>query len=606
MLNLLICVCRKPWTEEEGDTVVQCEHCKLWLHYQCIGVDKEVVRKIERFVCMKCAMLLLNTVEKMPKEESQSEHLTLMKELDAKDKIIDDKSKDIEKLKMEKTNNLKKTTLAAAEHDKINNENNRKISELEKEVSQKADSLEIINRKCAQLNNQKIIWEGKEKELTDHIKELKDEISNLEKSNGDLQLEIKTHQKINEELITASSNKDKPAGSTEASSDKEKAESKSNKKEIDSLKLKVSNLEVIIKDKEKSIQSLTTENYSIRKEKERMGRIIDLYIQPSEGETPPITLVQQLPMEENNHLSPVNDNPLEQRTSNNPPEQHTTAENQQEPQEPAHHHEEQPTPRKCRYELRKKDLCRYKSQCRYDHNVTQEDRESIKKNRTTQRNQTSTAPCPTAFYGKRCTLSQCHLRHNLDKQRLRRGPCLYEFHKKNSCPHDLRCRFTHDLPTECLSDPNVADNISEKIFRSNNKEKIERILGKSVLDGAKARMAYKNGIHEGGNSHRSSEDNIVPVTDASSHSQNIVRDNPSSWKYTPMSTQLQPAPWDQKTPHQTTSMGQQYVYNQHQQSNLQNQPQILHQSQFSSPFFLPPPSMPPHFLRLTQREIPVA
>lgn len=236
----------------------------------------------------------------------------------------------------------------------------------------------------------------------------------------------------------------------------------------------------------------------------------------------------------------------------------------------------------------------------------------MKKNRTTQRNQTSnnTPPCPTAFYGKRCTLSQCHLRHNLDKQRLRRGPCLYEFHKKNSCPHDVRCRFTHDLPTECLSNPNVADNVSEKIFRSNNKEKIESILGKSVLDGANARMAYKNTskIHEGGNNHRSSEfNNIVPATDeASSHSQNIVRDNPSSWRYTPMSTQLPPAPWDQKIPHQMTSMGQQYIYNQHQQSNLQNQPQILHQSQLSSPFFLPPPSMPPHFLRLTQSEIPVA
>ena len=53
---------------------------------------------------------------------------------------------------------------------------------------------------------------------------------------------------------------------------------KEKKKEIDSLTLKVSNLETIVKEKSKAIQSMETEVFSCKRDKDRMARIIDTYM----------------------------------------------------------------------------------------------------------------------------------------------------------------------------------------------------------------------------------------------------------------------------------------------------------------------------------------
>ena len=49
----LFCVCQVPWRKEEGDSMTFCERCHTWMHYDCAGVSKEKLVKIEHFICFQ-------------------------------------------------------------------------------------------------------------------------------------------------------------------------------------------------------------------------------------------------------------------------------------------------------------------------------------------------------------------------------------------------------------------------------------------------------------------------------------------------------------------------------------------------------------------------
>ena len=516
--QVLYCLCRKPYDDKEGDTMTFCERCKQWFHYTCIGVDKTEVDKIKKFVCMPCAMKLLEENDQLRNGQHETSPITT--ELTSiKENETTKLKKEIKELKAKQSKSLEKINEAAA-NQKL------ELESMTKQCKDKAESLEIINRRCSQLQKQKVMSDNKEKELEEKIQELLNIIEESESHREELQKEISAHQKINEELISAT-----PMRIPEKETD--------SKKEIDSLKLKVANLEEIVKEKEKSIQSLTTEVYSTKKDKERMGRIIDEYMKPNLlKETSRTTEQQESPRLDIDESSPE--------------------QNAEDGDETAHREQENNKSRRnCKFEMRKKGSCHYGAHCRFNHNIPESSRNfcetaflnktntcadnncqmrhdfnlyKLKRgpclrelknihsckfksrcrfsheiplscrnntaliktteeavNRSTH-NTTDAAnckpPCPTEFYNQQCQNTNCNFRHGLDKSRLRRGPCLYEFYKRNVCPHGNKCRFTHDIPSDCYTNSDITSKVFEKVYKSQNKEKIAAILGKEVLNAA--------------------------------------------------------------------------------------------------------------------------
>ena len=55
--------------------------------------------------------------------------------------------------------------------------------------------------------------------------------------------------------------------------------------------------------------------------------------------------------------------------------------------------------------------------------------------------------CAEEFYGDSGSFSrECNKSHEIDHNKVVKGPCLFEYLKTNSCPHKNRCRFIHKLP----------------------------------------------------------------------------------------------------------------------------------------------------------------
>ena len=88
----------------------------------------------------------------------------------------------------------------------------QEVTEWEKKNTKTLSSLEIINKRCAGLDRDKVMLENKVTELQQTINELNNEVEKLTTANGDLQKEIETHQKVNQELIAMPS-QNKPAES---------------------------------------------------------------------------------------------------------------------------------------------------------------------------------------------------------------------------------------------------------------------------------------------------------------------------------------------------------------------------------------------------------
>ena len=76
--------------------------------------------------------------------------------------------------------------------------------------------------------------------------------------------------------------------------------------------------------------------------------------------------------------------------------------------------------------------------------------------------------------------------HELDFRKIKRGICLFEFFKKDSCSRKSNCHFTHQIPPECLSDPNINHLVLKSIAQFKNKTKIKEILGDNIVQQALA------------------------------------------------------------------------------------------------------------------------
>ena len=152
----------------------------------------------------------------------------------------------------------------------------------------------------------------------------------------------------------------------------------------------------------------------------------------------------------------------------------------------------------CVYELRRKDSCTKRDSCLYCHQIPSKcrnDKQLLaqayeKKNAARRKdnsdNTDSREICPTEFYGgaNTCKSRECNLKHKLDHRRISKGPCCYEFFKKGSCPHKSNCRFTHELPLECLSDPNARATVLLSIQKLQDKSKAAEVFGHEIVDEA--------------------------------------------------------------------------------------------------------------------------
>ena len=254
-----------------NDEGVVCEKCQAYWHYSCAGVNSTIIESLdgEDFLCYIHkklpihatttdhlnveAQIIESTVESP--ETLKNEVLVWQEKFNQVSTMLKKKEEEIKKILEENTrlassetysNNQKNTDdqeSQISELHQLTAQLKQEVIEKEKSILKLESSLEIINKKCASLEKEKLLLQTDETKHLEALDKQKLEIQKLEKSKTELQREIDTHKKINEELITLQpSNKDKPV---ENESMKEK------KKEIDSLKLKVSNLETIVKEKQK-------------------------------------------------------------------------------------------------------------------------------------------------------------------------------------------------------------------------------------------------------------------------------------------------------------------------------------------------------------------
>ena len=178
------------------------------------------------------------------------------------------KNEELAKLNLELAN-LKSEKMDDETVDKLKKE----ISDVEKKNTKLSSSLEIINKRCALLEREKVLSENTTSKQQLTINEQAQALEKLEQVKVDLQKEIAAHTEINENLIAAQSSASTSSGVTPSPT-----ALKEKKEEINSLKQKVVNLETIVKEKEKDLLSIQTEFFSCKKEKERLNRIIDTYM----------------------------------------------------------------------------------------------------------------------------------------------------------------------------------------------------------------------------------------------------------------------------------------------------------------------------------------
>ena len=174
----------------------------------------------------------------------------------------------------------------------------------------------------------------------------------------------------------------------------------------------------------------------------------------------------------------------------------------------------------CIHELRRKNSCLRTSNCRFSHQipaVRRGDAKLISDTRAKMKPGNNPAQkkvdalksdvCTTEFYGGKHTCKQEGCKklkdHDLDFSKVKRGICLFEFFKKDSCTRNTKCHFTHKFPLQCLSDPSVTQIVLNSINKFNNKEKIVEILGKDVVDAA-AKCSNQDTHHNVATNHGSS------------------------------------------------------------------------------------------------------
>ena len=73
-------------------------------------------------------------------------------------------------------------------------------------------------------------------------------------------------------------------------------------------------------------------------------------------------------------------------------------------------------------------------------------------------------PCPIAFLnGKVSCSGTCHKNHDLDFEKIKKGVCLFEYAKKDSCRRGHTCWFSHEIPNELRQDASMREKMSRSL-----------------------------------------------------------------------------------------------------------------------------------------------
>ena len=48
------CICHQKAKSYKGDAMVQCDDCKLWYHYDCVGITYEDAKCLPAYQCVSC------------------------------------------------------------------------------------------------------------------------------------------------------------------------------------------------------------------------------------------------------------------------------------------------------------------------------------------------------------------------------------------------------------------------------------------------------------------------------------------------------------------------------------------------------------------------
>ena len=198
-----LCICKQPWSKDEGDSMTFCEYCKQWLHYECAGVMLEKVKEIEKFVCMPCSMKLyvqLNESSKITESVDLSESRPLVsvkfqEEITVLKNANTVLQNQVDYLSAARAQNeqMKPEIKALKEQAGTTSQDMIKLKEdlqeKEKSLASSENSLEIMNRRCASLEKEKLINERSILALKDQNEEYRQKAEDLQSKISELQLE---------------------------------------------------------------------------------------------------------------------------------------------------------------------------------------------------------------------------------------------------------------------------------------------------------------------------------------------------------------------------------------------------------------------------------
>ena len=415
---------------------------------------------------------------------------------------------------------------------------NQEVEKREKDLQEKiktlnatSNSLEVMNKRCATLEKSGVTNERLIESLRDQIDEYKQKDVDRQTKIDELEHQLADHLKINKDLIANSCNKCKEKAS-----------------EITSLKRKLDNMEKIEKSNNKQIQELSTKIYEAERRLKREEKINDFLMKIDDNSTQDPSAQHKPHDESQNSPTIENygaqNNPHESMnalTNGNPNDKDSVSGRPRHDQSESssiaqpknltdqegvghsgniesqfcevmflnglgsstgcnkrHDYDLSKLARgPCVYELRRKKSCTKRDDCKFCHQIPPKYRndkaliaqayeKKNKKNNPPKDEIVAVEVCPNEFYGGKsgCQISGCPLKHDLDRNRISKGPCCYEYFKKDSCPYGANCRFTHELPIDCLQDRMARAAVLVSIHKLKNKTQAVEILGRQITEEA--------------------------------------------------------------------------------------------------------------------------
>ena len=435
----LYCTCRKTWCEDDGDNMTYCESCSTWLHYSCAGVIKEVVKKVDKFVCMTCSMKLLMESEKLTVEAKEN----AKKVLDLQTQLDNQSSKS---LSQNKEKPASKPNKEAKEVERLNKEINELREQHTKELDLKQHSLESLssqNKKLKRENDRyhekEEIWKSNSEELEKKVKTLNDEnAAHLEfvktsLQNADFMEEFESLKKMNGELNETLNKKEAQIielAKEETGNDcKKKLTEK--KKENEALLARIRAFETTVNDIQQ-INSVLQHDVQVKTanyERElELNNILMKKINQSSGANlvrPPNTDQTQTQTED--HIG--QDNPTDRELHITPNQSNRT--NKKADRGP------------CFNEFSLPNSCKFKEKCMFSHKISEE-----------QRNDSDLKT--------KMELLLKQSKEKSDARKMKTKICAYEYFEQGSCPFASKgkgCLFSHIITEETRNNQTMINNM---------------------------------------------------------------------------------------------------------------------------------------------------